>query len=71
MMTLEASNSVSDIYADDTTLHNHGINKDEIERKLNQDANTINNWCLNNKMVINPLKTTSLMVGNQKQALVG
>ncbi|CAC5406277.1 unnamed protein product [Mytilus coruscus] len=56
------------MYADDTTLHTHDINKEEIERKLNHDANTISKWYLNNKMVIN----SSMLVGtNQERALIG
>ncbi|VDI78854.1 Hypothetical predicted protein [Mytilus galloprovincialis] len=71
-MTLEATHTAIDMYADDTTLHTYGTNKEEIEKKLNYDANTINNWCLNNRMVINPLKTTSMLIGtNKKRTLLG
>ena len=71
-MTLETTHTAIDMYADDTTLHTYGTNKEEIERKLNYDANTINNWCLNNRMVINPLKTTSMLIGkNKKRTLLG
>jgi hypothetical protein len=31
--------------------------KSEIERSLNEDLNTINNWCIQNNMLINPTKT--------------
>ncbi|CAG2257063.1 unnamed protein product [Mytilus edulis] len=71
-ISYEATHTAIDMYADDTTLHTYGTNKEEIERKLNYDANTINNWCLNNRMVINPLKTTSMLIGtNKKQTLLG
>jgi hypothetical protein len=34
----------------------HGKNIFEIEATLNEDLNSVNMWCTNNNMVINPTK---------------
>jgi hypothetical protein len=56
-----------DMYADDTTLQCHSNRKSEIERSLNEDLNTINNWCIQNNMLINPTKTTCMFIGTAQR----
>jgi hypothetical protein len=51
------------MYADDTTLHCHSNRKSDIERNLNEDLNTVNKWCIQNNMLINPTKTTCMLIG--------
>ena len=41
--------------------------KSEIERSLNEDLNTINNWCIQNNMLINPTKTTCMFIGTAQR----
>ena len=45
-----------DMYADD-----------EIERSLNEDLNTVNKWCIQNNMLINPTKTTCMLIGTTQR----
>ena len=56
-----------DMYADDTTLHCHSNRKSEIERSLNEDLNTVNKWCIQNNMLINPTKTTCMLIGTAQR----
>jgi hypothetical protein len=55
------------MYADDTTLHCHSNRKSEIERSLNEDLNTVNKWCIQNNMLINPTKTTCMLIGTAQR----
>ena len=55
------------MYADDTTLHCHSNRKSEIERSLNEDLNTVNKWCILNNMLINPTKTTCMLIGTAQR----
>jgi hypothetical protein len=50
------------LYADDTTLSINGKNIFEIEATLNEDLNSVNMWYTNNNMVINPTKTTCMLL---------
>jgi hypothetical protein len=53
------------MYVDDTTLSINGKNIFEIEATLNEELNSVNMWCTNNNMVINPTKTTGMLRGTQ------
>lgn len=66
-LPLEQITSDIEMYADDTTLHYHDTNKSEIENVLNHDLNTIRMWCKNNKMEINPNKTTCMLIGSAQR----
>lgn len=70
-LPLENLNSEIDMYADDTTLHNHSKSVPVIENILNQDLDKINTWCMKNNMVINPRKSTVMLLGTaQRKATV-
>ena len=70
-LPLENIKSEIDMYADDTTLHNHGKFISEIETTLNEDLNYVNQWCIKNNMIINPKKTTSMLIGTvQRKATI-
>jgi hypothetical protein len=55
------------MYADDTTLSINGKNIFEIEATLNENLNSVNMWCTNNNMVINPTKTTCMLIGTKQR----
>ena len=55
------------MYADDTTLSINGKNIFEIEATLNEDLNSVNMWCTNNDMVINPTKSTCMLIGRKQR----
>ena len=63
-LSLELS-SETDMYADDTTLHIKGRNKDYIQSKLQLDLFKTQEWCIKNNMAINPTKTTCMIIGSR------
>ena len=65
-LPLENLTSEIDMYADDTTLSINGKNIFEIEATLNEDLNSVSMWCTNNNMVINPTKTTCMLIGTKQ-----
>lgn len=66
-LPLENLTSEIDMYADDTTLSINGKNIFEIEATLNEDLNSVSIWCTNNNMVINPTKTTCMLIGTKQR----
>ena len=45
------------VLADDTTLHTSGKDIMQIRSKMQHSLDQVSNWCDNNHMVINPIKT--------------
>ena len=45
------------LYADDSTLYDIGLDKDILENNLQHALNFLKNWCLENGMIINIDKT--------------
>ena len=66
-LPLENLTSEIDMYADDTTLSINGKNIFEIEATLNENLNYVNMRCTNNNMVINPTKTTCMLIGTKQR----
>ncbi len=61
-MALEPEDTELDMYADDSTLGASGKDIASIEVKLNVDMKRIENWCEDNRMVINTDKTKSMLI---------
>lgn len=58
-----------DMYADDSTLHAAARTLEELERVLNKDVASVQQWCEMNRMVANIEKTKSMLVTTyQKEA---
>ena len=49
-----------DLYADDTTLYDIGLDKDTLENNLQQSLNLLKIWCPENGMIINFAKKTNV-----------
>ena len=45
-----------DLYADDTTLYDIGLDKDTLENNLQHSLNFFKMWCLENGMIINIIR---------------
>jgi len=52
-----------DLYADDSTIYQADFILDTIQRKLQLNINSIDDWCKLNNMAINPTKTTCMTIG--------
>ena len=50
-----------DMLADDTTLHTSGNDILQIRSNMQDSLDQVSNWCDNNHMVINPIKTNMVI----------
>ena len=60
--------SIVDIFADDTTLSVSNCTLETIVNCLNSDLLNIENWCVSNKMCVNPEKTKIMYFSSQRKA---
>ena len=56
-----------DIVADDTTLHTSGKDIMQIRTNMQDSLDQVSNWCDNNHMVINPIKTKSMTIATRQK----
>ena len=52
------------LYADDMLIMSHRVNVEVMLQNLQGKMNTINEWCLLNKLTINEAKTKYMIIGN-------
>ena len=55
------------IYADDATLYKSSKSLSEINELLQNDLSKIDTWSKNNNMILNPKKTTCMVIGSKKR----
>ena len=58
---------ISNLYADDTTLHDFGLDKDTLENNLQNSLNLLKMWCLENGMIINIDKTKLMLISSRQK----
>ena len=56
-----------DMLADDTTLHPPGKYIMQIRSNMQDSLDQVSNWCDNNHMVINPIKTKSMTIATRQK----
>ena len=56
-----------DLFADDATLHTPDKDIDSVNGRLQQSLNDISDWCQQNSMVINPVKTECMVVATRQK----
>ena len=56
-----------DMLADDTTLHTSGKDITQIRSNMQESLDQVSNWCDNNRMVINPIKTKSMTIATRQK----
>ena len=56
-----------DMLADDTTLHTSGKDIMQIRSNMQDSLDQVSNWCDNNHMVINPIKTKSMIIATRQK----
>ena len=66
-LPLQNTESFTDLFADDTTMHTHGKNVTHVQAKLQASANTFQSWCKENKMTLNIDKTSVMTIGTNKR----
>ena len=61
-LPLSLSNSIADIFADDTTLSVHSKSYDEVVTTLSYDLSKVDNLCKQNRMSINSTKSKVVFI---------
>ena len=54
------------MYADDTYLSNSGSDPKDIETKMQEDVNKLNDWTKQNGMKLHPKKSTLMVIGTSQ-----
>ena len=68
-LPLYTDNVKTDLYADDTTLHEDGQSISDIKTKLQIGLNNLQEWCKNNGMVLNTAKTKIMLITTRQKRL--
>jgi hypothetical protein len=58
---------MSELYADDTTIHFSSNSIYDIKIKLNEDMEKVQEWCTSNDMVIKTMKSQSMILGSSRK----
>ena len=56
-----------DLFADDGTLHAKAKTVGQLKTKLQANLNTVVQWCLDNKMILNERKTVSMVITTRQK----
>ena len=64
-ISLYSHTGKTDLYADDTTLHEAGYDTKIIESNLQVRLSSINDWCKINNMALHPQKTKCMIIGSK------
>jgi hypothetical protein len=56
--------TISELYADDTTIHTSNESVHVINNKLQNDLVQVRKWCKNNDMALNAKKTKTMLMGS-------
>ena len=56
-----------DMLADATTRHTSGKDIMQIRSNMQDSLDQVSNWCVNNHMVINPIKTKSVTIATRQK----
>ena len=68
-LPLYTDNVKTDLYADDTTLHENDKSISNIKKKLQIALNNLQEWCKNNGMVLNTTKTKIMLITTRQKRL--
>jgi hypothetical protein len=61
-LPLYVEHIMSEVYADDTNIHFSSNSISAINIKLNEDMEKVQKWCTSNDMVINTMKSKSMIL---------
>ena len=66
-MSVKNKNVECNLFADDTSLHARGETVHNIEIDLQSSLNEVSDWCKENKMVLHPAKTKSMLITTRQK----
>ena len=58
---------VCDLFADDNSIHSRGTNVESVQRSLQEGLNDVSKWCDQNRMVVHPGKTKSIILASRQK----
>ena len=58
---------VCDFFADDNSIHSRGTSVESVQQSLQEGLNDISKWCDQNRMVIHPGKTKSMVLASRQK----
>ena len=58
---------ICDLFADDNSLHTHDKTLEVINVRLQEGLNRVNDWCIRNKMMLNPTKTKAMIIATRQK----
>ena len=58
---------VCDLFADDNSIHSRGTNVESVQHSLQEGLNDVSKWCDQNRMVVHPGKTKSMVLASRQK----
>ena len=58
---------VPDLFADDNSIHSRGTNVESVQRSLQEGLNDVSKWPDQNRMVVHPGKTKSMVLASSEK----
>ena len=68
-LPLFLSDASIDLYADDSTIYTAGQTINDIESTLNSQLKVFEQWCYQNKLIINTKKTKAMLIYTRQRRL--
>ena len=59
--------SAADLYADDTAIYDQQFEMSILERNLQLSLNSLHDWCRENGMVLNTVKTKVMLIASRQE----
>ena len=66
-LPLHVKHSSLSLFADDATLHKSARNVNDVKQPLCSDVDNVNNWCQENRMIINENKSKCMLIGTTQR----
>ena len=69
-LTLHDTISCIDLYADDTTKYEQNFDMSTVQSNLQKSLNLLHEWCRQNGMVLNTLKTKVMLITSRLKEII-
>ena len=58
---------VCHLFADDNSIHSRGTNVESVQCSLQEGLNDVSKWCDQNRMIVHPGKTKSMVLASRQK----
>ena len=66
-LNITNDNAICDLFADDNSIHSCGSDLQSVQTSLQEGLNDVSTWCDQNRMVIHPHKTKSMVLTTRQK----